>query len=167
MAVKFPSVTVMMPVRNEQHHLAEAVASVLSQNYPGELEIILAIAPSVDQTEQVAKELSKKHPLLSLIENPKGLTTVGLNLAIARAKGEVIVRVDAHSKLGENYILRGVEILRETDSVLVGGIMNASWRHSAPKSGCLWLWIKTWTWGRKLSRWRQSPGSRVCLSGYL
>jgi succinoglycan biosynthesis protein ExoA len=125
MAVKFPSVTVMMPVRNEQHHLAEAVASVLSQNYPGELEIILAIAPSVDQTEQVAKELSKKHPLLSLIENPKGLTTVGLNLAIARAKGEVIVRVDAHSKLGENYILRGVEILRETGSVLVGGIMNA------------------------------------------
>ncbi len=121
----FPSVTVMMPVRNEQHHLQKAVESVLAQNYPGQLEIILAIAPSVDETERVANELAKKHISIKLIQNPKGLTTVGLNLAIAKSSGEVIIRVDAHSQLAENYIVRGVEILRETSSVLVGGIMKA------------------------------------------
>jgi len=121
----FPSVTVMMPVRNEQHHLQKAVESVLAQNYPGQLEIILAIGPSVDETERVATELAKKHISIKLIQNPKGLTTVGLNLAIAKSSGEVIIRVDAHSQLAENYIVRGVEILRETSSVLVGGIMKA------------------------------------------
>lgn len=120
-----PSVTVMMPVRNEQHHLPKAVESVLAQNYPGQLEIILAIGPSVDETKQIASELSNKHSGIKLIENPKGLTTVGLNLAIAASSGEIIIRVDAHSELAENYIARGVEILRETGSVLVGGIMNA------------------------------------------
>jgi glycosyltransferase involved in cell wall biosynthesis len=125
MKTSFPSVTVMMPVRNEQHHLPKAVESVLAQNYPGTLEIILAIGPSVDQTQQVATELAKKYTGIKLIQNPKGLTTVGLNLAIAQSSGEIIIRVDAHSELADNYIARGVEILRETGSVLAGGIMNA------------------------------------------
>jgi glycosyltransferase involved in cell wall biosynthesis len=125
MSISLPSVTVMMPVRNEQHHLAKAVESVLAQNYPGTLEIILAIGPSVDQTQQVATELAKKYSGIKLIQNPKGLTTVGLNLAIAESSGEVIIRVDAHSELADNYIDRGVQILRETGSVLAGGIMNA------------------------------------------
>ena len=125
MSTSLPSVTVMMPVRNEQHHLPKAVESVLAQNYPGQLEIVLAIGPSIDETKAVASELAKKHPGIKIIENPKGLTTVGLNLAIAEGAGEIIIRVDAHSELATNYISRGVEILRETGSVLVGGIMNA------------------------------------------
>lgn len=125
MKASFPSVTVVMPVRNEQQHLPKAVESVLAQKYPGQLEIILAIAPSVDETQLVANELVKKYSGIKLIQNPAGLTTVGLNLAIAESSGEIIVRVDAHSDLANNYITRGVEILRETGSVLVGGIMNA------------------------------------------
>ncbi len=125
MSNSLPSVTVMMPVRNEQHHLAKAVESVLAQNYPGQLEIVLAIGPSIDQTKSVASELAKKHAGIKIVDNPKGLTTVGLNLAIADSSGEIIIRVDAHSELAANYISRGVEILLETGSVLVGGIMNA------------------------------------------
>lgn len=119
------AVTVMMPVRNEQAHLVSAVESVLAQNYPGKLEIILAIGPSVDETDRVAKELSAKHANIKLIENPKGLTTVGLNMAIALSTGDVIIRVDAHSELAPGYIARGVEILGETGAVLVGGVMSA------------------------------------------
>jgi glycosyltransferase involved in cell wall biosynthesis len=114
-----------MPVRNEQAHLAGAVESVLSQNYPGNLEITLAIGPSIDETDKVAKELAAKYPNIKLIENPKGLTTSGLNLAIALSTSDVIIRVDAHSELAEGYIARGVEILAETGSVLVGGVMSA------------------------------------------
>ena len=125
MSTSFPSVTVIMPVRNEQAHLAGAVESVLSQNYPGNLEITLAIGPSIDQTDQVAKELAAKYPNIKLIENPKGLTTSGLNLAIALSTSDVIIRVDSHSELAPNYIARGVEILAETRSVLVGGVMSA------------------------------------------
>jgi hypothetical protein len=73
----------------------------------------------------VAKDLAARHPNIKLIENPKGLTTSGLNLAIALSTSDVIVRVDAHSEIASNYIARGVEILKETGSVLVGGVMSA------------------------------------------
>jgi succinoglycan biosynthesis protein ExoA len=119
------SVSVMMPVRNEQAHLTAAVDSVMSQNYPGKLEIILAVGPSVDETDRVAKELAAKYPNIKIIENPKGLTTAGLNLAIAQSTSDVIVRVDAHSELSPGYIARGVELLEETGAVLVGGVMSA------------------------------------------
>lgn len=125
MSASFPSVTVMMPVRNEEHHLPLAVESVLAQNYPGDLEIFLAIGPSLDKTQFVAEQLAAKYSQVVLIDNPRGLTTTGLNLAIGKSKSEVIVRVDAHSQLGQNYLVRGVEILRETGSAVVGGIMNA------------------------------------------
>ena len=119
------SVSVMMPVRNEQDHLVAAVESVLSQNYPGKLEIILAVGPSVDQTDRVAKELAAKYPSIKLIDNPKGLTTTGLNLAIAQSTSDVIIRVDAHSELSPGYIARGVELLDQTSAVLLGGVMSA------------------------------------------
>ena len=45
MTSSYPSVMVMMPVRNEQHHLVQAVESVLAQKYPGELESVLALGP--------------------------------------------------------------------------------------------------------------------------
>jgi len=125
MGTSFPSVTVIMPVRNEQAHLVGSVESVLSQNYPGNLEITLAIGPSVDETDIVAKELTSRHSNIKMIENPKGLTTSGLNLAIALSTSDVIIRVDAHSELAEGYIARGVEILAESRSVLVGGVMSA------------------------------------------
>lgn len=125
MSTAVKSVTVMMPVRNEQAHLASAVQSVLAQSYRGALEIILAIGPSVDETDRVAKELAAKHSNIKLIENPKGLTTAGLNLAIALSSSDVIIRVDAHSELAKDYISRGVEILAQTGSVLVGGVMSA------------------------------------------
>jgi len=134
MSTSLPSVTVMMPVRNEQHHLAKAVESVLAQNYPGQLEIVLAIGPSIDETSSVASELARNHAGIKIIENPKGLTTVGLNLAIAKAAGEIIIRVDAHSELAPDYISRGVQILRETGSVLVGGVMNAKGKSPLQKA---------------------------------
>ena len=128
------TVTVLMPVRNEQHHLANAVNSVLAQNYPGPLEIILAIGPSLDQTDAVAKELAAKHSNIKIVENPKGLTTTGLNLGLGQSTADVIVRVDAHSELGKNYILRAVELLEETGSVLVGGIMSAQGKSPLQKA---------------------------------
>ncbi|MGH8828741.1 MAG: glycosyltransferase, partial [Jiangellaceae bacterium] len=50
----WPDVSVIMPVLNEERHLAEAVHGVLAQKYPGDLELILAIGPSTDRTEQIA-----------------------------------------------------------------------------------------------------------------
>lgn len=132
--VGHPPVSVIMPVLNEEHHLAAAVTSVLKQSYPGELEILLALGPSSDNTDLVAKKLAAQDARIRLVSNPDGRTTVGMNKCINLAKHEVIVRVDAHSELGENYLSRGVEVLLETGADEVGGIMDAKGRSAFQKA---------------------------------
>lgn len=121
----YPALSILMPVLNEEAYLAAAVNSVLTQNYPGELELLLALGPSKDETNRVAKELADKDKRVRLIENPRGLTTVGLNKAIQETRFDYIVRVDAHSEPHPNYLTRGIEILLETGADLLGGIMAA------------------------------------------
>ncbi len=130
----YPSVSVILPVLNEEHHLELAVRSITSQNYPGTLEILLALGPSRDKTNEIAASLAASDPRIRLIDNPDGRTTVGMNKSIAAADYEIIVRVDAHSELGENYLQRGVEILLEVGADELGGIMDARGRSSFQKA---------------------------------
>ena len=96
-----PAISVIMPVLNEATHLEAAVQSILDQNYSGELELILALGPSRDETNAIAATLAKKNKSIRLIENPRGLTTVAMNLAAKAAKHDVMVRIDAHSEPAE------------------------------------------------------------------
>ena len=125
-AAHWPSVSVIVPVRNEAERLTEAVASILSQDYPGDLQVVLAIAPSEDGTERVAGQLADQDRRVIEVANPNGSTPSGLNRAIDAADGEVIVRVDGHAELSESYITKAVEILQGTGAWNVGGIQSAS-----------------------------------------
>jgi glycosyltransferase involved in cell wall biosynthesis len=110
------------------------VNSVLSQGYPGTFELILALGPSRDETNSIAAKIAKADNRVRLIDNPRGLTTVGLNEAIRQAKHDYIIRVDAHSEPAENYMTRGIEILLETGAELLGGIMAAKGRSAFQKA---------------------------------
>ena len=135
MAAKtYPAVSVLMPVLNEESHLEAAVESVLSQGYPGTFELLLALGPSKDATNGIAAAIAKRDKRVRLIDNPRGLTTVGLNEAIRQSKHDVIIRVDAHSEPEANYMVRGVELLEETGADLLGGIMAAKGRSSFQKA---------------------------------
>ena len=61
-----------MPVRNEERYLAEAVRHVLGQDYPGQLELVLAVGPSADRTEQIARGLAAAEPRVTVVANPTG-----------------------------------------------------------------------------------------------
>ncbi|MGA1345187.1 MAG: glycosyltransferase family 2 protein [Ilumatobacteraceae bacterium] len=119
--VTWPSVSVVMPVRNEGLHLRDAVAAVLAQEYPGEFDVWVAVAPSVDDTSAILDELVASDPRVHRVENPAGVTPAGLNAAIRASTGEVVVRVDGHVTLPEGYITRAVETMRRTGAVNVGG----------------------------------------------
>ena len=120
-----PAITVIIPVLNEQHYLAAAVKSVLGQKYSGDIEVLLALGPSTDETNEVAAGLAKADKRIRLIDNPRGLTTVGLNEAIKQSKNGIIVRIDAHSEPAAGYLENGVRILLAKKADLVGGIMDA------------------------------------------
>jgi succinoglycan biosynthesis protein ExoA len=118
-------VTVIMPVLNEALYLEDAVMAVLAQAYNGPIQVVLALGPSRDETNQIAQALAAKDSRVTLVDNPSGRTPTGLNLAIAAATGQVIVRVDGHAKLPANYISTAVQLLEETGAANVGGIMAA------------------------------------------
>jgi len=120
-----PAISVILPVLNEEPHLAESVSAILAQDYKGTFEIILALGPSRDQTNVIAEDLAQRDSRIKLVMNPTGKTAAGLNLAIAASKSPVIVRVDGHAKIPNNYLSLAVTILRESGAVNVGGVMAA------------------------------------------
>jgi len=120
-----PAISVILPVLNEEPHLAESVSAILSQDYIGSFEIILALGPSRDQTNVIAESLAQRDSRIKLVMNPTGKTAAGLNLAIAASENPVIVRVDGHAKIPNNYLSLAVTILRESGAVNVGGVMAA------------------------------------------
>jgi len=120
-----PAISVILPVLNEESHLESAVLSVLSQDYRGPLEIILALGPSRDRTNEIATKLASQDNRVKLLDSPTGKTAAGLNLALAASKSPVVVRVDGHAQIPSNYISLIVEILNKTGAVNVGGVMAA------------------------------------------
>ena len=121
-------ISIILPVLNEADHLEESLRSILSQDYLGDIEVILAIGPSHDGTEKIAQALAQKDSRIVLVENPSGRTASALNIAIAATKYSIIVRVDGHSQIPKNYLTLVSEILEKTGAVNVGGVMDAQGR---------------------------------------
>lgn len=118
-------VSVVMPVRNEERHLEESVSQVLGQDYPGELELVLAIGPSRDRTEEIAKRIAAGDSRVTIVLNPSGERASAVNAAIKASRHPVIARVDGHALLPPGYLRTAVLTLEETGAVNVGGIMSA------------------------------------------
>jgi glycosyltransferase involved in cell wall biosynthesis len=119
------SVSVILPVLNEEKYLAATLAAITGQDFKGDFEIILALGPSKDQTNAIAAQLAQQDSRIKLIQNPSGKTAAALNAAIAAAIHPIIVRVDGHAHLPKDYIRIAVKTLLETGAVNVGGIMAA------------------------------------------
>lgn len=121
----YPSVCIVMTVLNEERHLAEAVEALLRQDYRGPLDIVVAVGPSSDRTREVADGLAQRHQHVHVVDNPTGKTPAGLNAAIAWGDSDVVVRIDGHSMVPDDYVSVAVETLLETGADNVGGIMAA------------------------------------------
>ncbi len=123
--MSWPPVSVVMPVLNEERHLAESVTQIQRQDYPGPWELILALGPSTDGTDVIARDLSATDPRIRLVPNPTGATPAGLNAAIGAAEHDLVVRVDGHALFPPDYLRVAVEVLQSTGADNVGGVMAA------------------------------------------
>ena len=120
-------VSIVLCVLNEQRHLEQAVRHALDQDHAGQLQMVIALGPSKDHTDQVASRLAAMDSRITLVRNPDphGSTPAGLNAAIAETKHPVVVRIDGHSMLPRDYVRIAVETMRETGADNVGGVMAA------------------------------------------
>ena len=122
--MKDPKVAVVIPAKNAEETLEKAFVSVLNQKTEEQIEVCIAVAPSEDSTLDVAKRIEIDNENVTLVENPSGKTPAGLNLAIKNTQAPVIVRLDAHAELEEEYISTALETLKKTGAANVGGRQN-------------------------------------------
>lgn len=121
-----PTVSVIIPVRNEERYIARCLQSVRQQDYPPELlEILVVDGGSEDSTREIANEFCGRYPSIRLLDNPQRIVSAALNIGIRHARGEVIVRVDGHCLLESDYVRQCVRYLAQTGADNVGGLMRA------------------------------------------
>lgn len=120
-----PFVSVVVPVRNEAESVAACLEAVLAQDYPADrFEVIVADGASEDGTARAVSGYAERDPRVRVIDNPERIVPAGLNAAIRAARGEVVARVDGHTRLASDYLRRGVEALARTGADNVGGPMT-------------------------------------------
>lgn len=117
---KEPLVSVIIPCSNEEKFLAKCLDSISNQDFPKEnLEVLVIDGASEDKTKEIAGKLGIK-----VLDNPKKYTPFGLNIGIKNARGEIIIRMDAHADYPKDYISKCVKYLKEFQADNVGGIIK-------------------------------------------
>lgn len=125
---ELPLVSVVMPVRNEGAFIDQSLGSVVAQDWPHQrLEILVVDGRSDDDTRERVATVAARHPevAIELVDNPRRIAATALNLGIARARGEVIARVDGHCVIAPDYVRNGVAVLDAAPQVAcVGGPLD-------------------------------------------
>jgi len=119
-----PTVSVIIPVRNEREHIEQCLRSILDQDYPSEkLEIVLVDGLSEDDTREMARRMLESNDSFEwrILTNPDQATPAGLNQGIRDSSGEMIMRLDGHSWIAPDYIAKCVETAQRTGAWCVGG----------------------------------------------
>jgi glycosyltransferase involved in cell wall biosynthesis len=125
MPASAPAVTVLIPCRNERAYIGRCLDSILAGDYPlDRLEILVVDGMSDDGTRAVLAEYVARRPLVRVVDNAKRTTPAALNLGIRAARGDVLVRVDAHLLYPRNYVSGLVAALDEFGADNVGGVLR-------------------------------------------
>ena len=115
--------SVICPIYNEEKHIAACLDSILRQDFPKEeLEVLLVDGMSTDRTREIVQQYTEQYPFIFLLDNPKRIVPTGLNIAIRVAKGDVIIRLDAHAIYPDNYFSVLVDKLYALNADNVGGL---------------------------------------------
>jgi succinoglycan biosynthesis protein ExoA len=115
-------ISIVVPCRNENGHIRRFLDSLLAQDLDGiRWEAIIADGMSNDGTREIIDEYCRRDPRLRTVDNPERIASTGLNRAILAARGEIIIRMDAHTWYARDYCARCVEVLERTGADNAGG----------------------------------------------
>ncbi len=127
-----PLVSVILPVRNEADFIESCLRSILDGEYPeGRIEILVVDGMSDDGTREIVESIQSHHLSVRMIDNPQRIVPTAMNRGILASSGEVIVRVDGHATVSEDFLSQSVQQLSEhPEAWCVGGAIetvNETW----------------------------------------
>ena len=114
-------VTFILPIRNEEKYIEGAIKSILNQSSNKEKELIFADGMSNDNTRIIIKKYEEKFSYLHIIDNLEGIVSTGFNRALSISQGDIIIRVDGHSKIEYNFLENCLKVLKDSEADCVGG----------------------------------------------
>jgi glycosyltransferase involved in cell wall biosynthesis len=120
-----PTVSIIVPCYNEQATIRQLLGAIYGQTFPRrEMEVVIADGLSSDRTREEIAAFAASHPDLKIavLDNPKRHIPAALNVALNAAAGEVILRLDAHSRPYPDYVARSVAALEAGYAENVGGV---------------------------------------------
>src|ERR1700693_2771441 len=121
----WPMISIIIPCRNEVRFIANCLDSVLGNGFPLErLEILIVDGMSDDGTRAIIRDYAARYPLVRLLDNLHRVTPYALNIGIREAKGDVIMRLDAHTICARDYIARCVGVILRYGADDVGGTLK-------------------------------------------
>jgi glycosyltransferase involved in cell wall biosynthesis len=115
-------ISVMVPCRNEEKHIEKFIATLIDQDYAREnMEVFFIDGLSTDNTRNIIERYSRGHPFIRVLSNPRRIVPAAMNIGIRQAKGDVIIRMDAHTTYPRDYLSKCVAFLDKTRADNVGG----------------------------------------------
>ena len=117
-----------MPVLNEEKTIKRCVDALLHLDYPREnIEIVVAIGPSTDNTNRILNDYAKKHNNIKLVQNPTGNTAIGRNLCIEHSTGDMLMNYSGHV-IAERNLLKvlALRLIKEPGEIAGVGCSNVS-----------------------------------------
>lgn len=121
-ADSYPIVSVLIPARNEGTRIAACLESILANDYlPDRLELFVIDGASEDDTRVVAEQYARRHACLKILGNPRRIIPAAMNIGIAQARGEIIMKVEAHSRYERDHVRGCVRALLDHGTDCVGG----------------------------------------------
>src|SRR5574337_340164 len=123
---RLPTVSVVIPMRNEERSIGACLEAIVAQDYPSHLmEILVVDGSSKDRSREIVESYGQRYPQIRLLTNPAGSIPAGLNVGIRASRGAIVARVDARTLLAPDYLSTGLRLLRESRASNVGGPVRA------------------------------------------
>ena len=129
------TLSVICPIYNEEKYIGQFLDSLLTQDYPkDDLEILLVDGMSKDRTREIVAEYIAEHPFIRLIDNPDKIVPYAMNRGIDAAKGDIIMRLDAHASYQPDYFSVLVKGLKKLQADNVGTVCKTDVLNKTPKT---------------------------------
>jgi len=133
-----PELSIVIPVYNEERYIESCIKSILSSDLDKDkIEIIIVDGCSTDRSVEIINDYKKKYPFIKLFTNPKKIIPSAMNIGIKHAKGEYIIRLDAHSIFPKDYFSKLLYWSKKLDADNVGGVCITDVKNKTPKTNSI------------------------------